>query len=79
MEKKIVPCRSCGAQIFWVKTSNGKNAPIDAEPVPDGNIIVDEHGHGAVIPKAMPIEPDIKRYKNHFATCPDAATKWRKK
>jgi predicted RNA-binding Zn-ribbon protein involved in translation (DUF1610 family) len=24
-------CKSCGAEIIWLKTVNGKNIPVDAE------------------------------------------------
>lgn len=50
-------CRSCGAEIVWLKTDAGKNMPVDAETV------VDE---GATI-----FDPD--QMTSHFATCPDAA------
>lgn len=26
-------CRSCGAEIIWIKTARGKAMPCDAEPV----------------------------------------------
>lgn len=26
----VVRCRSCNAQIVWLKTSTGKNMPVDA-------------------------------------------------
>lgn len=29
-------CRSCGAQIVWMKTKRGKNIPVDAETANPG-------------------------------------------
>lgn len=65
-------CRSCGARIFWMKTTNGKLAPIDAEPSPDGNMVLrDDVAH--VVKKGDLFETGPK-HKNHFATCPNAAS-----
>jgi len=50
-------CRSCGAEIVWLKTSAGKNIPVDADTVADA---------GAEI-----FDPDTMM--SHFATCPDAS------
>lgn len=38
-------CRECGAEIFFIRTSNGKNMPVNARPVwywadPNGDSIV---------------------------------------
>lgn len=33
-------CRSCGAEILWAVTENGKRMPVDAEPVPAGTILL---------------------------------------
>lgn len=30
-------CRSCGAQIVWFKTAQGKNIPVNAETVEPGD------------------------------------------
>lgn len=32
-KRRIVACRSCGAQIIWFNTDKGRNVPIDAESV----------------------------------------------
>ena len=37
-------CRSCGADIVWVKTQQGKNMPIDAE-TDNGDTIFDHNVH----------------------------------
>lgn len=72
-------CRSCGAEIMWIKTVNGKNMPVDAEPVyfhqdPSGAEIFVTKG-GAVVRgiTAKPGENDVSTgYNSHFATCPFA-------
>jgi hypothetical protein len=77
-------CRSCHAKIVWAVTTKGRPIPIDPEPVPDGNIILEPRGtswrplpplatvwtHGA--------QDGVVLYKSHFATCP-AAAKFRKR
>jgi hypothetical protein len=52
----MAKCRSCGAEIVWLKTDAGKSIPVDAESVVD--------------PGAMIFDPD--QMTSHFATCPDA-------
>jgi len=70
----VSQCRSCNAEVKWVvmKTAQGlggKN-PLDAVPVPDGNIVIEE-GHGRILKKDEVTTQD--KYKSHFATCLDAA------
>lgn len=65
-------CRWCGAKIIWAKTPGGKNMPLDAEPNPRGNLLLDESGFvGPALKSENP--PADRRYMSHFATCPDAA------
>jgi hypothetical protein len=65
-------CRSCTAPILWVRTVNGKYMPLNAEPDPKGNIVLDRHdvatvlGKNAVVPVGTPI------YMPHHATCSNA-------
>ena len=60
-------CRSCGAEIIWVKMESGKAMPLDKKeivlfrPVREG---------------IAPIQ--VKGHQSHFATCPNA-DKHRKK
>lgn len=66
-------CRSCGAPIFWVLTSNGKRMPIDAEPVEviaAGRYAVSWPSEPQTAPLAIH-SPAI--HLTHFATCPNAA------
>jgi len=53
---KITQCKSCGAEIVWMKTQRGKNIPVDAETIDD---------KGAEV-----FDPDTMT--THFETCPDA-------
>lgn len=54
-------CKSCGAEIIWIKTPAGKNTPIDAEPA----------GLFWVHLKSGWVT--YKGFVSHFATCPNAA------
>jgi hypothetical protein len=38
-------CKSCGAQIVWMKTATGKNMPVDAESVEKGDEQFDHTRH----------------------------------
>jgi hypothetical protein len=35
-------CRSCNAELIWATTEKGKPIPLDATPVADGNIRLEE-------------------------------------
>jgi len=65
-------CKSCGAEIEWIKTKAGKNAPIDAKPVKVYIEAPDLIGHENrwIL---------ISAFTSHFATCPDADKFRRKK
>lgn len=73
-------CRSCRAPIDWrVNLRTGRPAPIDADPVPDGDVLVMADGRHSVIGRADPTPPaDMLRFKNHWSTCPDAKA-WKKR
>lgn len=70
-------CKSCSANVQWVKTENGKSMPIDEKPSPDGNIIRLDSGLYHVLKKDEMRQPNKTLYISHFATCP-AADKHRK-
>lgn len=59
-------CKSCGAAIRWIKTVNGKNHPLDAQPEKRWVLVYDElrKEEGWSLQEA---------YTSHFATCPHAA------
>ena len=45
-EKRIPnTCRSCGAEIVWLKTVNGKNMPVDAETFEPGDELFEPKRH----------------------------------
>ena len=77
-EEKISKCRSCGADIIWIKMASGKMMPCDATPIrytlnftsgkltlvtPDGKIARGD---------ADPVSGERVGYQSHFATCPCA-------
>ncbi len=70
-------CRSCRARVLWVVTDGGKRMPVDADPVPDGTLVIADRGADdtphvtSVAPDALLID-DPPRYRSHFATCPNA-------
>jgi hypothetical protein len=68
-------CRSCGAPVLWAVTAEGKRMPVDAEPAPAGNLIVDQTARPwtvRVVPPDDLLIGDPPRYLSHFATCPHA-------
>lgn len=77
-------CRSCKANIIWVRTVRGKNHPLDAYPSPDGEWVISTKvtPSGAkqeVMLKATPMDADAPHYTSHFATCKDADQHRRKR
>jgi hypothetical protein len=78
-------CRSCKASVIWAVSEKGKRIPMDADPVADGNFILEYSAVGEP-PVARPRNATIGTvefrdglgFKSHFATCPDAG-EWRKR
>ncbi len=63
-------CSSCGAEIVWAVTMNGRPAPCDAKPIKvlvwTGRLISTAHGQAQ--------EVEVKTaFVSHFVTCPNAA------
>lgn len=52
-------CKSCGAEIYWIKTKAGKDMPVDADSV-------DPTTQG----KPTIFDPTVMT--SHFVTCPNA-------
>lgn len=74
-------CRSCNAEIEWVKNHLGRVVPFNPEPDPNGNyerfLISDNPGVGVrPIKKGMRVKASDRRVSHH-ATCPDADN-WRR-
>lgn len=77
MSLQVANCRSCDAPIVWCRTRAGKNMPVDADPVEDGDFCIADGDDGkplAVHVKSYPgkVPHDVERYTSHFATCPNA-------
>lgn len=79
-------CRSCGAEVIWTVTENGKRMPVDAKPREDGNILLTEYPDGyieAAYVQSSLFEvwdqdaPEPRRYVSHFASCAQS-NQWRK-
>lgn len=63
-------CKRCPAQILWVASRGGKAMPLDAEPVPDGNIWLDHEGFARYLKKGEVPPEGALRYVSHFSSCP---------
>jgi hypothetical protein len=67
-------CRSCQAEIRWVRTEHDRRMPLDREPYagddPRGLFVLRGDTAIAVPPGAFQDEP---LYRSHFATCEHAA------
>ncbi|MCI4360649.1 MAG: hypothetical protein L3J91_03015, partial [Thermoplasmata archaeon] len=75
-------CRSCKAAIRWAVSVKGKRIPLDADPLPDGNLRLyrpDPMGHvlrlppsrAIFVPRPERVEGELL-FVTHFATCPYA-------
>lgn len=69
-------CKSCGAEIIWIKTAAGKSMPCDAKKI---SFRVDLQGdlvllcpNGRVARGVFDPGSDKIGYTSHFATCPNA-------
>lgn len=68
-------CRSCGADVIWATSTNGKAMPMDAQPDPKGTFVI-------VVGKARKATAEDDRLHRprhtcHFATC-EQADEWRR-
>lgn len=61
----VCRCAQCGAQVVRVQTMSGHPMWVDAEPAPEGTIIIRD-GIGIVVSK----ETSAFRHRPHRATCP---------
>lgn len=69
-------CRSCGAEIIWATTENGRKIPLSVESA-ETRFVVDSEG-GATEADSVRVARTRTTYVSHFADCPDAGA-WRKK
>lgn len=81
----LADCRSCGAPVIWTVTSKGKRMPVDAEPNPAGNVVLQSQPEGpplAVYYSGKAGAPPTaysprERHTSHFANCKQAG-EWRR-
>lgn len=78
-------CRSCGAQVVWVKTAGGKNMPCNPEHTyykqTEGGREKIVTPNGEVLSCTIDIDKEKatgRGYISHFATCPYANVHRRK-
>ena len=84
-ERHVATCNgpNCGAEILWCKGSKGGNVPLDAEPTPDGDWVIE--GEDEPQPRAVHLAGDNAatytgpKYTVHWGTCPDRERFRRKK
>lgn len=76
----MATCKSCGAEIRWIKMASGKVMPVNAEPVAFSVIPPGVKGaqtyvleDGRVSRGVIDPGGDKVGYISHFATCPAAA------
>lgn len=69
----MAECSSCGAEIVWAKTTNGKAVPLDAKP--EKRYVRCASGPGPAEDATVELR---STYVTHFVTCPNA-TQHRKK
>lgn len=79
-------CRWCGFEVMWLRhPDTGRLAPIDVDPVPDGNVIVHRDAGGRLLgtygvvrkdeqalfdaTKAVDLDARPTLHLNHWATC----------
>ena len=73
-------CKSCGAEILWIKMGSGKMMPVDAKPISYSEVflpgtkdtltLVTEKG--TLVSTVFDPGGDNIGYTSHFATCPNA-------
>ena len=75
----LEPCNGprCHARIRRVLTIAGKRMPLDADPVPDSNVVIrrmtgSDDVRAVVLAGHEPRDPDEPTWRAHFTTCPDA-------
>lgn len=74
---EVTACRSCKARVIWATTGGGKPIPLDADPVADGNVRLD-NGVALILAADVDLPAGVARYLPHFVTCPDAPA-WRRR
>ena len=75
----MAKCKSCGAEIIWIKMGSGKSMPCDATPIsykkpehPGAKGLTLITPRGTVVKAVFDPGGDNVGYTSHFATCPNA-------
>lgn len=71
-------CRGCGNPLLWVETEHGRPMPLDPDPVPGGNVVIDASGVAIVFARAGQAPKRFDRYVPHAKTCPAAGASRRR-
>lgn len=71
-ENTITECRGCGAKIFYARSENFADIPLDAKPTKV--MVIQPLGPGETQHRCRLVDG----FLSHFATCPDA-DKFRKR
>jgi hypothetical protein len=77
----LEPCGTCYRLIIWAVTTRGKDMPVNPDPVPGGNIALDERPGVAPLARVLTVTQQFGRTNlrtSHFVDCPQAP-KWRKR
>jgi hypothetical protein len=62
----VSTCRSCGAEIFFAATENGRQMPIDVRA--EKRVVIERRGNGL-----PPLARVVDTYVSHFSSCPSAS------
>lgn len=69
---KTASCSTCSAPIIWAQTDHGKPMPVDAEPVANGNIELQQPNDPRDPPVAHVVKAGWGTHQSHFSSCPNA-------
>ncbi len=67
-------CKSCGAEIIWIKTKSGKAMPCNPQKIsyrntfPKGDLVL-VTPEGKIARGTPDMDSDSYGYESHFATC----------
>ena len=74
-------CRSCGAEIIWIKMASGKSMPVDPDPVTywarpgaAGKVVTPNGEVYSCVFEGNLSQATGLGYISHFSTCPNAAS-----
>lgn len=67
-------CKSCGAEILFMKTELGKWMPLDPEPTYEGNVMINRAEDTCSVVTDFKLLESLRGrlYLSHFKSCPNA-------